>query len=89
MRALVLNCTLKPSPQRSNTDALLDIVADAMRGADVNVDVVRVVDHDVKPGTTNDEGHGDEWPPILALLRNAEIVVVATPPRLGPPSSGA
>jgi multimeric flavodoxin WrbA len=76
MRALVLNCTLKPSPERSNTDVLLD--------------VVRVVDDDVKPGTTNDEGRGDEWPPILALLRNAEIVVVvATPTWLGQPSSVA
>lgn len=87
MRALLLNCTLKASPTRSNTDALLDVVADAMRGDGIDVDVVRVVDHDVKPGVTNDEGAGDEWPQILAVLRNAEIVVIATPTWLGQPSS--
>jgi multimeric flavodoxin WrbA len=85
----VLNCTLKASPERSNTDALLDVVAEAMRKSDVNVDVVRVVDHDVKPGVTNDEGGGDEWPQILALVRNSEILVVATPTWLGQPSSVA
>ena len=89
MRALIMNCTLKSSPERSNTDALLDVVADAMRKDDVDVDVVRIVDHDVKPGVTNDEGGGDEWPQILGLLRNSEIVVVATPTWLGQPSSVA
>jgi multimeric flavodoxin WrbA len=89
MRALIVNCTLKASPERSNTEALLDVVAEAMRAADVDVDVVRVVDHDVRPGVSNDEGPGDEWPGILALLRNAEILVIATPTWLGQPSSVA
>jgi multimeric flavodoxin WrbA len=89
VRALFLNCTLKSTPERSNTDALLDVVADALRKDDVDVDVVRVVDHDVKPGVTNDEGGGDEWPAILALLRNSEILVIATPTWLGQPSSVA
>ena len=89
MRALILNCTLKASPERSNTDALLDVVAEAMRGDDVAVDVVRIVDHDVKPGITNDEGDGDEWPAILSFVRNSEILVIATPTWLGQPSSVA
>lgn len=89
MRALVLNCTLKPSPERSNTEALLDVVVEALRGGDVAVDVVRVVDHDVKPGISNDEGHGDEWPEILGLVRRSEILVIATPTWLGQPSSVA
>jgi multimeric flavodoxin WrbA len=87
MRALILNCTLKTSPEQSNTEALLNVVAGAMREDEVAVDVVRVVDHDVRPGVTNDEGDGDEWPAILALLRNAEILVIATPTWLGQPSS--
>jgi len=44
VRALFLNCTLKASPERSNTDALLDVVADARGGDGIDVDVVRVVD---------------------------------------------
>jgi hypothetical protein len=62
MRALVLDCTLKATPQPSNTDALLSVVADALRRDEIEVEVVRVVDHDVKPGVTNDEGDGDEGP---------------------------
>jgi multimeric flavodoxin WrbA len=87
MRALILNCTLKARPEQSNTGALLNVVAAALREDGVDVDVVRVVDHDVKPGVTNDEGDGDEWPTVLALLRNAEILVIATPTWLGQPSS--
>jgi multimeric flavodoxin WrbA len=87
MRALILNCTLKASPEQSNTEALLNVVAEAMRQDEIDVDVVRVVDHTVKPGVSNDEGDGDAWPTILALLRNAEILVIATPTWLGQPSS--
>jgi multimeric flavodoxin WrbA len=89
MRALILNATLKASPERSNTDALLEVVVDAMRRDDVEVEVVRLVDCDVKPGVTNDEGDGDEWPQILERLREAEILVMATPTWLGQPSSVA
>jgi multimeric flavodoxin WrbA len=89
MRALILNCTLKSSPEPSNTEALLDVVAAAIRHHEVEVDVLRIVDYDVKPGVTNDEGDGDEWPQILEFVRNAEILVVATPTWLGQPSSVA
>ena len=30
-------------------------------------EIVRVVDHDVRPGITSDEGEGDEWPAIREL----------------------
>jgi hypothetical protein len=33
MRALVLNCTLKPSPEKSNTDQLAEVVVEALRNA--------------------------------------------------------
>jgi len=89
VRALFLNCTLKSSPERSNTEALLQVVARCVREHGVEVDVIRVVDHEVKAGVSNDEGDGDEWPAILALLRNSEILVVATPTWLGQPSSVA
>jgi hypothetical protein len=34
MKALVVNCTLKGSPEKSNTEALAEVVADALRGHD-------------------------------------------------------
>jgi len=45
MRALVLNCTLKPSPEKSNTDQLAEVVVEALRNAML--------------AETDDEGH--EW----------------------------
>jgi hypothetical protein len=49
MEALALNCTLKASPERSNTDALAQVVLDALDEEGVETEVVRVVDHDVRP----------------------------------------
>ncbi len=89
LRALVLNCTLKPSPAQSNTEALARVVTDAMQGRGAEVEIVRVVDHDVRPGVTNDEGDGDEWPGILEKVLAADILVVATPTWLGKPASVA
>ena len=89
MRALVLNCTLKPSPAESNTEALTRVVTGSLEREGVEIDVIRVVDHDVKPGVSNDEGNGDAWPMILERLLAAQILIVATPTWLGRPSSVA
>ena len=89
MRALVLNCTLKPSPAESNTEALARVVTGSLEREGVEIDVIRVVDHDVKPGVSNDEGDGDAWPTILERLLAAQILIVATPTWLGRPSSVA
>jgi multimeric flavodoxin WrbA len=87
MRALVLNCTLKPSPSRSNTDSLADVVVDALEKEQVEVTRVRLADLTIKPGVTSDEGDGDEWPGIHEQLLGCEILVVATPTWVGHPSS--
>jgi multimeric flavodoxin WrbA len=87
MRALVLSCTLKPSPAASNTEALARVVMDALESEEVTTELVRVVDHDVKPGVENDMGDGDAWPGIRAKVLAAEILVMASPTWLGRPSS--
>jgi multimeric flavodoxin WrbA len=89
MHALVLNCTLKPSPQASNTEALAREVMAALADLGVTSDLVRVVDHDVKPGVSSDEGPGDAWPGIRRRILDAEILVMASPTWLGQPSSVA
>jgi hypothetical protein len=38
------------------------VVIEALDGAGVHTDLIRVADFDVKPGITNDEGDGDRWP---------------------------
>lgn len=89
MRALLLNCTLKPSPAESNTEALGRVVMDTLAQDGIETDAVRVVDHDVRPGVESDMGDGDEWPAIRSKLLAAEILVFASPTWLGRPSSVA
>jgi multimeric flavodoxin WrbA len=89
MRALIINCTLKPSPQPSNTEALAQVVADALGKDGITVDWVRAVDHDIKPGVSSDMGDGDDWPTIRAKVLASEILIIATPTWVGRPSSVA
>lgn len=90
LRATLLNCTLKPSPGESSTDVLLAELADALRKEGVTADEpVRVVDLDIKPGVTSDEGDGDQWPDVRRRILDAQILVVGTPVWMGQPSSVA
>ncbi len=89
MKALVIGCTLKQSPAESNTEALAEVVAVALREADVEVETVRAVDRRIAPGVSSDEGDGDQWPEIHERLLGAEILVIATPTWLARPSSVA
>ena len=89
MKALFINCTLKPSPETSNSEALGKVVADALESAGVDVEWVRAVDHDIKPGVETDMGDGDEWPAIHGKIVASKIVVMVTPTWLGKPSSVA
>ena len=87
LKAVFLNCTLKASPEDSNTEALARVVAEALEADGIATEFVRVVDHDVRPGVTSDEGDGDAWPAIRQKLVDAQILVIATPTWLGKPSS--
>jgi multimeric flavodoxin WrbA len=87
MRAIVLNCTLKKSPEPSNTEQLAEVVATGLRDHGAEVVFRRVVDYNVPPGVLTDMGEGDEWPRLHEELLNAEILVVASPTWIGRPSS--
>jgi multimeric flavodoxin WrbA len=87
MRALIINCTLKPSPETSNTEALASTVGDALAERDVEIETIRAVDHQIKPGVESDMGDGDEWPRIRESLLASEILLIATPTWLGHPAS--
>jgi multimeric flavodoxin WrbA len=89
LTALALNCTLKRGAERSSTDKLLDEVLEALAEHGVSGETIRVVDHDVKPGVTSDEGDGDAWPTIRQKIVEADILVLGTPIWLGQPSSVA
>ena len=56
MKALFVSCTLKKSPEPSNTEALGRVVAEALQDRGVEVEHVRLVDLDVLPGVVTDVG---------------------------------
>lgn len=87
LKALVLVGTLKPSPAPSSSELIGRQLLDALGQHNVEGEVVRVVDHDVRFGVSTDEGDGDQWPTIRAKVLAADIVVVATPIWLGQPAS--
>ena len=87
MRAVVLNCSLKRSPEPSNTEALAEVVAAELRTRGVRVDLVRVADLRILPGVETDLGEGDEWPRVHQMLLDAEILIMASPTWVGRPSS--
>ena len=89
MKALVLNCTLKASPETSNTEALARVVMGELETQGVETEIVRLVDLNIKPGVKSDEGEGDDWPGVRAKIVASEILIVATPTWLGQMSSVA
>lgn len=87
LKALVLACTLKPSPSDSSSVLLGGQVLEALESFGVSGEVVRVADHDVRFGVSTDEGDGDEWPALRQKMLAADILVLATPIWLGQPSA--
>jgi multimeric flavodoxin WrbA len=87
LKAVAFNCTLKPSRKASSTDLLLKEIMSEMKAHDVKSELVRVVDHDVKPGVSSDEGRGDAWPRLRKKVLGADIFIIGTPIWVGQPSS--
>ncbi len=87
MNALILVCTLSASPWPSSTHLLASQVADEFASRGVQSEILRLADHDVKPGVQIDMGDGDAWPAIRKKLLGSQILVLATPIWVGHPSS--
>ena len=87
LRALALVCSLRPSPHESSSELIAREVMTALADHDVDGEVVRVRDHDVRFGVSIDEGDGDEWPLLREKLLAADILVIATPIWMGQPAS--
>lgn len=91
LTSLFINCTLKRSPEVSNTQGIIDLSRRIMEKHGVATDVIRAVDHDIATGVYPDmTEHGwpsDEWPQIWPRVLAADILVVAGPIWLGDNSS--
>ncbi|NUP26963.1 MAG: flavodoxin [Nocardia sp.] len=89
LHAVALVCTLKKSPGESSSDRIARQLLAELGEHDVSGEVIRVVDHDIRPGVSADEGDGDQCPQICERIESADIVLVATPTWLGHMSSVA
>jgi len=91
LRAMYINCTLKKSPEISNTEGLIDASAAIMRKHGVDVEILRAIDHPIATGVYPDmREHGwaeDAWVDIAPRLLASDILVLAGPIWLGDNSS--
>ena len=87
LKAIGILGSLKPKDagMSSNTEELLEQVFGELAKHDVETDVVRLIDHDIKHGLQTDMK--DDWVGILNKIIEADIVVFATPIWWGQPSS--
>jgi multimeric flavodoxin WrbA len=91
LKAVYFNCTLKKSPEKSNTEGLLEVSRLIMQKQGVQTEVIRPVDHDIATGVYPDMTEygwdSDEWPEIYKKVAAADILVIAGPIWLGDNSS--
>jgi multimeric flavodoxin WrbA len=76
LKALGINCTLKKSPERSHTEALMQRVLGILEEHGTETELLRPVDYDIKFGVSSDEGDGDEWPQVLEKIKAADILLM-------------
>ena len=77
INVVVLNGSLKPGEEFSNTGDLCTQVVDEM--GNVESEFIRLSRFDIKPGIERDMGKGDDWPRIAGLIEKADAVIFGTP----------
>ncbi|WP_067725146.1 flavodoxin family protein [Oceanobacillus damuensis] len=87
LKALILNCSLKKSEEQSNTDVMLKDFTNVFDSKHMKSEVIRVADYNVAYGIAADMGNGDEWPKLLEKVKQADILILASPVWLGEKSS--
>ncbi|TGQ50712.1 NADPH-dependent oxidoreductase [Mesorhizobium sp. M1C.F.Ca.ET.193.01.1.1] len=91
LTAFALNCSLKASndKEKSSTEKILSDLFSAFESHGVKGEIVRALDHDIKPGVLSDMGKGDDWPKLRSKILAADIFILGTPIWLGQPCSVA
>lgn len=91
LSATFVNCTLKKSPEKSHTATLMKVSENIMEKEGVEIDKIRLIDHEVPYGVFPDmTEHGwdkDEWPALFERIINADILVLGSPIWLGQPGA--
>lgn len=88
LKALILNCTLKKSSKRSNTQALIKEVIKHFQENEVETETITVADYTIGYGITAEAvDTTDEWPIIFEKVKKADILIIGSPVWLGEQSS--
>lgn len=78
MNAIILLATLKRSGL-SNTETLCEFLAERMEQRGIRVDLVKLANHTLVPGTCIHMDEPDDWPSILDRILRSDIIIFATP----------
>ncbi len=91
LTGFAINCSLKASSdkEKSSTDKIIADLLSALKPYGVKGEVVRALDHDIKPGVLSDMGKGDDWPKLRQKIVAADIFILGLPIWMGQPSSVA
>ncbi len=91
LTAFAINCSLKTSgdKEKSSTDKIIADLLSALKPHGVKSEVVRALDHDIKPGVLSDMGKDDDWPKLRKKIIAADIFILGLPIWMGQPSSVA
>lgn len=88
IKALVLNCSLKDSTQKSNTRALINEIVKIFDENRVETEVLRMADYTIGFGVTHEGvNEKDQWPEIFEKVKEADILLLGSPIWLGEQSS--
>lgn len=78
MKAIILLGTLKQKG-RSNTEVLTEFAIGHLEKQNIECEVVRLAQYDIKPGTYIALDTADDFPAIFKKIEAADIVLFATP----------
>src|SRR5690606_24291383 len=90
LKAVLLNCSLKPTKSESHTQLLMNRLAGIMTREGVFVDELYALDYKIAFGMVKDgkeSGLQDDWPDLHKKIMNADILVMGSPIWLGNKSS--
>jgi len=80
LTVVVLNASLKHRPAISNTEEVAELVVKHMGSScQIDAEIVRLADLNVEVGLAFQESADDEWPVVAKKIRDADVLIFATP----------
>jgi len=80
LNVLVLNASLKHGGEPSNTEEVTNMVLKYMKEhSEIITETIRLSDKNIPVGLSFQESDDDDWPRIVEKIKNADIVIFATP----------